>query len=360
MSPEEQVAKLESLLDRIRHNASLPRAARSFLGAPPPLPEETAADVADRAEGAEFAEAAGLAEPAGYAEPGVVQAFETPIEDADEELIEEVELLDDDIVELGVDLEEEAPPAAAMAELELTPEPPAAALDATPESPSVSEAEVARPSAAAPQDVLGLDFDEPEPPISSQRPIASSMDEALATAAEALDRDDEHEVPLKTPPPESGPQQTSVSVPQSAPTPTPEQLGNTIELEADLGHRLELETPRAESEPAPVSEDLEVPLPGREAAGVYEPELAPPPEALSELTLHRQREAEREARLAQPVAPPVEPLHAPPPVLTLEPESVARPDLPADTVAETIAKAQAFRPASFVELLDASLSLGKS
>ncbi len=46
-----------------------------------------------------------------------------------------------------------------------------------------------------------------EPPASSRRPkAAESMDEALAGAAEQLDMEEGREIPLKTPPPESGPQ----------------------------------------------------------------------------------------------------------------------------------------------------------
>ena len=46
-----------------------------------------------------------------------------------------------------------------------------------------------------------------EPPASSQRSrIAGTMDEALARAAEQIQLEEGREVPLKTPPPESGPQ----------------------------------------------------------------------------------------------------------------------------------------------------------
>src|SRR5690606_11955814 len=129
-------------------------------------------------------------------------------------------------------------------------------------------------------------------PASSRRPIASSMDEALADAAA-------REGPLKTPPPESGPQESSLpasaghsptdeSLPGASEAdmlskglPTSAQLGNTVPLEE--GEQAEFEV-HAPSEPAvadsmPPSEDFEIRLPARDAGGSYDANLEAPPGA---------------------------------------------------------------------------------
>ncbi|HVJ18415.1 MAG TPA: hypothetical protein VM686_23510, partial [Polyangiaceae bacterium] len=127
-----------------------------------------------------------------------------------------------------------------------------------------------------------LDFDEDEEeageemPASSQRPRAAAMEEALAAAAE------EHEVPIKTPPPESGPQEAmptaaaleSPRLPDIREAfergPTPEQLGETIELPEAGSAELELDVRAAEPAAEPVSEELEVALPVREASSAFD------------------------------------------------------------------------------------------
>jgi hypothetical protein len=238
---------------------------------------------------------------------------------------------------------------------------------------------------------VDIDFDdhEEQPPASSKRQVASSMDEALAAAAEQLDA--EHEVPIKTPPPESGPQEAplatgmgapaapdvdallggEVDIPTrepaiAAPGPTPEQLGQTIDLEEARGPSLELAEHQAQAAPsaAPV-EELEIALPGREAGGGYDDNLQPPPEALSELEAHRRSleddippppESLATLPSVQPGPAPVEvvPVQAAP--APLAPEVVARPA--AMGTPETFASVrETFRPSSFVELLDASLAL---
>lgn len=220
---------------------------------------------------------------------------------------------------------------------------------------------------------FGLDFeDEEEPPASSQRQIASSMDEALADAAA-------REVPLKTPPPESGPQE-AVLVPKSAGfsepdvdeappgaaeamhvaegIPTSAQLGNTVALDEGGAVDFEVEAPaesgRKESRPPP-SEDFEMRLPQREPAGTYDSNLAPPPEALSELDAHRERAAEQAAAQAAAAAP-VGVLDDTQPDETQTFERSAVQHGPVTTVTGAPSR---FRPGSFLELLDASLKLGK-
>jgi hypothetical protein len=255
-----------------------------------------------------------------------------------------------------------------------------------------------------------------EPPASSSRSkIAGTMDEALARAAEQIQLEEGREVPLKTPPPESGPQ-AAVALPAGihaplAPdieelleadilpsggvrsaVPTAEQLGQTIELEEARGPSLELDQPAAVS-PAALhddfsSEELEVTLPGREFGGGYKDDLMPPPEAQQELDAHRQRVGDDsipsppESLAQYPSQRPdvqtsgFSPVIVPSSVSTdsysesvstvtvdapsnaeFAPELLARPDLNPSPVAKFI-RVETPRPKTFMELLDSSLALG--
>lgn len=307
MSVEQQIEKLQGLLQRVQQNAALPRQP-----APP-----VAAAAAESA----------AAEPA-------------------EDDIEDVDLLDEDIVDLTAE--------------------------------EVGAEEIGADQALAPgpeleEDIFFEDEEEIEPPASSRRPkVAGSMDEALAGAAE-LEMDQGREIPLKTPPPESGRQVSgppAQGLHQSAPPadldagvdelleadissgtkhakpggPTPEQLGQTIDLEESAGAPLELETPAQPPEPTK-PEELEAPLPAREVHGSYSAGLAPPPEAHAELEARRRGEGE-------PAAPP--------PAGKVEPEAVQRPAVAASgPAAGFVAAHRDFKPETFLELLDASLSLGE-
>jgi hypothetical protein len=255
-----------------------------------------------------------------------------------------------------------------------------------------------------------------EPPASSSRHrVAGSMDEALARASEQIDLEEGREVPLKTPPPESGPQ-AAMSLPAgihaplapdieelleadilpvggvNAAVPKPEQLGQTIDLDEARGPHLELDSAQA-APPAPLqeelsNEELEVTLPQREFGGGYQDDLMPPPEARQELDAHRDRfgEAEHEApppeSLAQYPSQPPQSGFAPvlvpasvttdshsesvstftvdaPPNAEFAPELLMRPDVNPSPVAKFI-RVQPPRPNTFLELLDASLSLGRN
>jgi hypothetical protein len=316
VSVEQQIEKLQGLLERVQRNATLPRPA-----APPP------------------AIAAAPPEP----------AVEEPVE---EEEVEDVDLFDEDIVDLTAD--------------EIGAE-------------EIGAEEIAATGPELEEDIFFEDEEEIEPPASSRRPkVAASMDEALAGAAE-LEMDQGREVPLKTPPPESG-RQVAGPPPQGlhqpAPpadfgsdvddlleadissgtqhakpaVPTPEQLGQTIDLEEGAGVPLELDAPVQPPEPTR-AEELEAPLPPREAHGSYSAGLAPPPEARAELEARRRREAEPPAApSAPPPAPPGE----------VKPEIVQRPAVAASgPAAQFLAAHREFKPESFLELLDASLSLGE-
>jgi len=240
----------------------------------------------------------------------------------------------------------------------------------TPSETSFAESEPP-PPVQAQRPTFGLDFDD-EPPASSERSIASSMDEALADAAA-------REVPLKTPPPESGPQE-AVIIPRSSALPEPDvdealpgaaeaariaegvptsaQLGNTVTLEEGSEVEFEVEAPaesgRKESAPPP-SEDFEIRLPQREAGGTYDSKLAPPPEAQSELDAHRERAA---AAVLAP-AEPAESVDALGDTLPDETEVFERSAVRHGPVTSVTGAPQRFRPGSFLELLDASLKLGK-
>jgi hypothetical protein len=149
--------------------------------------------------------------------------------------------------------------------------------------------------------------------------------------------------------------------------PTPEQLGQTIELEEARGPSLELAEHRSDAPaPAPL-EELEVALPERDAVGGYDDNLQPPPEARDDLEAHRRRleddippppESLATLPSVQPgPAPEIVPLDvAPAPLEAAPPEIIARP-VPVGSPEGYTSVREAFRPSSFSELLDASLSL---
>jgi hypothetical protein len=240
---------------------------------------------------------------------------------------------------------------------------------------------------------VDIDFDDvDEPPASSHRSrVASSMDEALAAAA-AEQLDAEREVPLKTPPPESGPQAAPMPMGIAAPSapdvdallggeleiptradsgisaaqgPTTEQLGQTIDLEEARGPSLELAEQKGSDAPAaPAIEELEAPLPGPTLVGGYDENLQPPPEARDELEAHLRRQdddippppeslAQYPSVQPQAPAPEIVPVYAAAPA---DPEVVARP-LPTGSPESFGSVRETFRVSSFVELLDASLGL---
>ena len=437
MTTEQRVSKLQGLLERITKNAARPRASATLRppvadAAVPPLPAAPPPVAA--------------AAPPVYTPPAPAAYVPPPV------------LLDDSVDDLlGLSAEASPPPLAVDIPLDTLP--PVAEVAAAPssvpeadpiplvavaahESPledpfsldsevsevrvaaiprEVEEVTVAAIEAEAepivaeelsdddlvdvtegtplPSTADSLDFEDEDEraPASSQR-IASTMDEALAAAAEQADA--EREVPLKTPPPESGPQEAPLGAGFAAapaapdvssllgeeldiPTrgeaatpstlvPRPEQLGQTIDLEEARGPLLELAEPVPSAAP-PAAEELEVALPEREVVGGYDDQLPPPPEALDELEAHRRR-------LEEDIAPPPESLAtlpsvqpgAAPEILPIVPlEAAPFVAQPVDVAPEALARSapmgepesftsvrETFRPSTFVELLDASLSLG--
>ena len=172
--------------------------------------------------------------------------------------------------------------------------PPPAEISSVEVSHVVSVDEPAEVSAKPAQD--DLHWSEPptedRPPDSSPRPrAAASLDEALAEAAAEADSI----APIKTPPPESGRQPMdgvyAASMPEPNPAdftavPTAEQLGETLELEAPTSAELELDLTSKKSQRP--KEELEFELPPRPSA------LEPPPrEEQPTLTMEAAESASR-------------------------------------------------------------------
>jgi hypothetical protein len=292
LNVQEQIAKLESLLDRVRRNVQRPRAAAEAVEAAAPalVHVPVAAPAIAEIE---------------FDEPAVLE----PMPD-----IEDLDMMEVEMVEIAVD--------------------------------SVDDARDAQVEADS--------FDEP---------IPESAPRAAAGHADEL----EHEVPIKTPPPESGRQVMAPSIQieddsggeadlsgsndvdslleadlsgghiSRAPErgPSMEQLGETVELEgadAPAAH-LELDAIAAEEAPPASADELELDLPKQHYAAV-QPMAAPPPV---------------EVRSAAAPSPPQA-------ISAAGPTLVERPavDVPA---AEVIAASPQKIPETFIELLDASLGL---
>jgi hypothetical protein len=334
VSPRDQIARLQGLLQRVRANAAKarPSADRRALAPEVTTPVPPKVEVVPPAAVSPFplapvtpeappvAAAAPAAPsvnaPAWQPEPG--SSVQARLDSAPPE-----ELSDDDLLEVTT-----IPPAAAVAD-EPAPE-------------------------------LSVDVDvstEEEPPVSSSRSkIAATMDEALAGTPED---EDEHEVPVKTPPPESGPQAAgppplgleAPNVPDvdtleadmmGPPSlgPTAEQLGETIELDAPRGPTLEIDVGMSdvpEPEPERPPEELEVTLPrGQLPSGLYDLEPVAP------------------AAAATPAAPAVEDRTSSVPP---EPRPTARPELGAAEIARVVLGNRPSISHAFVDVLDRSLAL---
>jgi hypothetical protein len=215
---------------------------------------------------------------------------------------------------------------------------------------------------------------EEEPPISSQRPRLPSDLEASFQGEPAAG--DEGDVPVMTPPPESGPQEAppgglfTPGVPDvdnlraEAPPmsqgadygPTPEQIGESVELEERGGPALELDIARGRPETMPPKEELEALLNPPPSVGIYDESLLPPPEARAELVAHDRRVSSARKSEAEPGSPS---FTSDGPVVENDqtgPE-VFTPALVSGGAPELRLSSTSFRPQTFVELLDASLAL---
>jgi len=209
---------------------------------------------------------------------------------------------------------------------------------------------------------IDVEVEEEKAPVSSSRfKVPGTLDEALANAAQL---EGDREIPIKTPPPESGPQEALPATGLDAPGvpdmdqleadlmpppsmgPTAEQLGETIELEPPRGPALEIDVVSAKAEPAtePPPEELEVTLPRASLpSGLYDVEISvPPPEAVVTLDAPP---GQAHVAVTVPAAARDE-----------GPERTARPALGATDVA-AVTLATPAQPKTFVELLDAALGV---
>jgi len=225
---------------------------------------------------------------------------------------EEVNRLSIEVFEGDVELLEEEEIVEISTEAPTLARRPEAAPAREPEPPPARKAE---PAPAAGLGVDDIDFDDmeeaarEEPPASSRRAkvAAESMDAALTGAAEQLDS--EREVPIKTPPPESGPQE-AVPPAQVLQAPAMPDIDDLL------------------AEPAPAAVAQRSPPPAE--VEISEPE--PPPVSAARATV----EAKLEPEIIRRAAPAA-----------------------AATPASFVQAAQAFQPQTFVELLEASLGLGR-
>lgn len=343
MTPDTQatVAKLEGLLARVQHNRGLPRAR---LAAAPVAAVEVSEAAVDEAAvddvDVEVDELLGAPEPedAGremlesisdvdILEEEIVELDdETEIEtiEGDEEEREAHASFDDDLAnEVTVQTEIELPRAAAAIEEDDIDVEVDLSGEADGEAPVEDEPEEAAPDESA--------------PISSRRPKpASSMDEALAGAAEELGGEEfdldgtTAQPPLHTPPPESGQQPAAdddadafelesgkmrVADAEPAAGPTMEQLGETVELEEGPEAEFELgAAPEVSPSQRPSPDESELDLPPNQFHGAYDDSLAPPPEAAQELEEHA-RSGEAPAESGPIQALPSDPAASEPPVV---------------------------------------------
>ncbi len=306
MSSTEQIARLEGLMARIQTNAKKPRialgrggvqtdvlagpmtpaspsdeSARAPQVAARSVPQPSAAPVVAAPIAAVAAVAAVEVEYSPIADIAVDVSPEAPpvslVEGEVEfdtedfgETIEELDLDDSEIVELSADDEVVSVDAVDAGEV-FESEDVEVSLSVPPAQVAAAASELASAalSAAPAAEELVVDA-EPikEPPQSSHRsrPLEFSL-----TPAPISDAEYSREVPLKTPPPESG-QQPSAPVYVSH-GPTAEQLGDTLELDEGAPVSLELDdVPVAIAEVAP--DQLEFVPPKRDAVGTS---IQPPP-----------------------------------------------------------------------------------
>lgn len=323
MTAQEQIAKLESLLDRIRRNVSKPRTAAPLVArAPEPAP-------------APPPEAPAVAAPVVQAPP-VVEApppVETRAEEAGEAIpdIEDLDMADVEVVEIAVD---EGPA------LEAADEAPDTVDEPMPESaprPAAALADVAEPEAPI----------KTPPPESGRQAVAPAIHEEPAREADlsgAGDVDSLLEADLTGGPISRAPQHGG---------PTMEQLGATVELQgADAPPaQLELDADPAARATPPPADELELELPKQGFGGAYDARLPPPVTAAEDLKGLQAERAAPPASFAPPVA-----AAPPPPAAPSEPTVVERPPLEAHA-AEVIVTRPTKVPETFLDLLDASLGL---
>jgi len=374
----ERIARLQTLLERIKKNAPLPKRSTNlvFGGAKPAHNDVSTAPAVPAAK-------LGLAPPAKPAD--VAAAPMTPIRNVEVEApsrdvaasrtptltgsahvptlsgmrspyyepepepvdataqIDVVEELDIDEIDV-VDITTESPPPPDLSAVE----------------PGSPVANFSIPAAEVRDDELSWSEppDHDKHPDSSPRPraAASTLDEALAEAAESG--------PLKTPPPESGRQPTDGVY--AAVIPTPEQLGETVDLEAPTSTELELDLTQAEGQKPKEELEFELPprpsileLPTREEIPTYTDEVAEPETRAPEQSQVRSLAEEVDTVetpafvLSQDAPSPATDRDSQPPTAEL----TVRKTEGKEVAPEFVFASRKFEPKSFAELLDASLTL---
>lgn len=350
MNVEKQIAKLESLLGRIRRNAELPRAAAPAAAVLGRLAEDTVPHSAMPST----ARVDVLHDPGGAARPVEMSALArgtaAPTVSTD---FEEMDMMDAELVEVGAD-------GAAVAEDFGAEE---ASLDAPPVAEDDEAVPESAPRPAAHAAPAGAHLEPPvkTPPPESGRqavmqvpsPSVSYQDEVEeADLGGAADVDSLLEADLSGGPISKAP----------AGMPTMEQLGDIVELEGADAPAALLElavtaAPRVEEAPL---DELELALPGQTFGGGYHAELAPPPGAAADLERHRQQ---MDSHAAAPAS--IEPtsfatsasIPAAAGAISGGPLVVERPLLDSQHTAQMILAAPPKMPETFLELLDASLGL---
>jgi hypothetical protein len=199
-----------------------------------------------------------------------------------------------------------------------------------------------------------VEIEEPPPDSSPRARVAGSIDEALA----GVTVDSEPEPPVKTPPPESGrqPAEGVYAAPMPSAVPTPEQLGETVELGEPTVAELELDLSPVSPEPA--KEELELELPKQ--ASFLEPitPAEPPPRAPE--PSHVEIIPDEPSAATRASARDDATLLSDSESLQLQPSVTKRPHPERAAAIELLESARSFAPRSFLELLDASLKLGSN
>ncbi|HEX7671246.1 MAG TPA: hypothetical protein VF395_16745 [Polyangiaceae bacterium] len=368
MSVEDQITKLESLLDRIKRRAAEPRPAAAALtvASHAPMAAPAAVPMAERAP-------MSAAPVTAQAEPRAAHVAPPP-----PPVLAPVARATPPAGTPSVRVQEAAP-----AELE--------ELD-------MMDAEIVEIEAVAPRGqatAIDLDGMEDEP-----------VPESAPRAAQALADEADLEPPVKTPPPESGrqvmgpagaapsvtyqeePEEVDLSgggdiaalleadhsggpISRAPPgRPTMEQLGDTVELEGADAPAAELELLMPTPEHEAVPDELEQSLPRQEFAGGYDSSLPPPSRTAADLERHGDpardigatagpQSLAEPSSMAMSAMPPTElaPVQPPPAPAVAAPLVVERPPVSALHAAEVIVAEPAKLPETFLDLLDGSLRL---
>ena len=361
MNVQEQIAKLESLLDRIRRKAAEPRPDAGVAATP--SAEQHAEEAAPMTSGSPPTARVETPMPASV-RPHPTPAAGTPAareEEAPTAEVEELDMMDSEIVEIGAAVP--ASPASEATELDIDEPVPESAPRAA--HGLAAEADL-EPPVKTPPPESGRQVMAPVPqvpPIAPHAPVtfhderreAEPAEHAEPAEIEELDLTGSADVDALLEPDHSG-----GPISRAPPgMPTMEQLGETVELEgADApAAEIELQAPHAATE-APLDE-LELSLPRPAFSGGYDATLAPPPGAAADLERHRQEEIRLTAAAApQSLAEPMAMSAMPPTEVAPErPIVVERPPTATLHAAEVIVEKRQALPETFLDLLDLSLRL---